>query len=105
MAPVHDLIVAPRTRPLVGSVPTPGDESIGQLALVCAALADGTSEIRRLSSGSDVNATLRALRALGVSVDLERRGVARVGGASLHRLSAPKEPLACDGSVKTVRLL
>jgi len=105
MPPVHDVIVRPQIRPLVGSVPVHGDESIGQLALVCAALADGPSEIRRLSIGVHVGATLGALRALGVSLELDRGGVVRVSGRSLFGLLAPKEPLACGGSATTVRLL
>ena len=57
MAVVHDLVVEPQRKPLLGSVPVPSDESVATLALVIAALAEGTSEVRRLSFGTNVTPT------------------------------------------------
>jgi 3-phosphoshikimate 1-carboxyvinyltransferase len=105
MAIVHDLIIESQTRPLVGSVPVPGDEAIAGLALVAAALAEGTSELRGLSASSDTGAMVEALRALGVSVNMEGKGTARVKGVGLLGLTAAREPVDCGGSVRTMRLL
>ena len=102
MAIVHDLIIEPQKGPLLGSVPVPGDDGIAGLALLAAALADGTSEIRSLSAGSDSGVMIEALRALGVSVEMEAKGTARVKGVGLLGLMAAKEPLDCGGSVRTM---
>jgi 3-phosphoshikimate 1-carboxyvinyltransferase len=104
MAVVHDLVVEPQTRPLVGSVPVPGDEAIAGLALLLASLADGTSEVRGLSPGRDTVAMIEALRALGVSIELEAKGKASVKGVGLRGLTA-QGPVDCGGSARTMRLL
>jgi len=73
MALVHDLVVLPQTRPLVGSVPLPSDPRIAELALMCAAIAEGDSEIRWLSQSKDVATMANALRSLGVSIESNER--------------------------------
>jgi 3-phosphoshikimate 1-carboxyvinyltransferase len=101
----HDLVVVPQSRPLSGSVPTPADDGIGQLALFFAALADGTSEIRGLSKGPDMAATIDALRTLGVTIEDGPKGVVRLRGVSLFGLSAPTGLVHCAGSASTMRIL
>ena len=54
--------------PLSGCVAIPPSKSLVQRALICAALADGTSEISGLSMSQDVSATLNALESLGAIV-------------------------------------
>jgi 3-phosphoshikimate 1-carboxyvinyltransferase len=53
-------------RPL--AVEIPGDKSLSHRALILAALATGTSQIRGLLDSADVRATAECLRRLGVSV-------------------------------------
>jgi 3-phosphoshikimate 1-carboxyvinyltransferase len=105
VAVAHDLVVLPQAKPLVGSVPVPSDDAIGTLALVLAAHAEGTSEVRRHSAGPDSAAMIEALRALGVSVDVNPKGTAIVRGVGLSGLEAPREPVDCGGSARTMRLL
>lgn len=58
--------VRPLTGPIDAVVAVPGSKSIANRALVCAALADGTSEIANLPPGDDTMAMLRCLGGLGV---------------------------------------
>ncbi len=95
MALVHDLVIQPQRKPLVGSVPVPADDAIAVLALVLAALADGTSEVRRLSSGEDSAATIDALRALGVGIEVRQKGTAIVRGVGIFGLAPARGPIEC----------
>jgi 3-phosphoshikimate 1-carboxyvinyltransferase len=97
MAVVHDLIVAPQARPLAGSVPVPSDPRIAELVLLCAALAEGGSEIRWLSQGRDVETMARGLCALGVGIEANERG-ARVRGVGLDGLVPAAAPIDCGPS-------
>ena len=103
---MHDLVVMPQNGPLTGSVPAPPDEDLGHLALLVAALADGKSELRRLSSGPHVGAMIDALRKLGVAVEEgTERGVSVVGGRGLRGLVDPGQPVICGRSAPTLRRL
>ncbi|HWL44634.1 MAG TPA: 3-phosphoshikimate 1-carboxyvinyltransferase [Ilumatobacter sp.] len=55
--------------PVDARVSVPGSKSIANRALVCAALADGTSTLTNLPDGDDTTAMLECLRALGLAVD------------------------------------
>lgn len=55
--------------PVDATVALPGSKSITNRALVCAALADGPSGIHGALDADDTVAMVRALRALGVTVD------------------------------------
>ena len=55
--------------PLRGRLRIPGDKSISHRALMFAALAVGTSEIRGMLEGEDVMATAAALRAFGAKIE------------------------------------
>ena len=62
------LAVTPRTGPLAATVAVPGSKSVANRALICAALADGESEIIGLPDGDDTSAMLDCLELLGISV-------------------------------------
>jgi len=72
------------------AVSVPGSKSIANRALVCAALAEGTSEVANVPDGDDTTSLLMALGALGVDVaaDGDRVGIAGHGtdfpAADLH---------------------
>jgi len=55
--------------PVDAVVAVPGSKSIANRALVCAALADGTSELRNVPPGDDTVAMLTCLRRLGIDID------------------------------------
>ncbi len=60
--------VQPVDAPLGCEVRVPGSKSVANRALVCAALADGTSELDGVAPGDDTAAMLDCLRLLGVGV-------------------------------------
>jgi 3-phosphoshikimate 1-carboxyvinyltransferase len=60
------LTVVPFSSSVHATVRIAGSKSIANRALVCAALADGTSLVRNLPSGDDTVAMLTCLEALGV---------------------------------------
>ncbi|MBI4408702.1 MAG: 3-phosphoshikimate 1-carboxyvinyltransferase [Gemmatimonadetes bacterium] len=88
-------------------VRVPGDKSITHRALILAALARGTSELRGLLPAEDPNTTARVLRALGCAIpELPRNGAAvRVAGRGLDGLREPADTLDCGNSGTTARLV
>jgi 3-phosphoshikimate 1-carboxyvinyltransferase len=60
--------VEPLLHPIDAVVAVPGSKSIANRALICAALADGTSTLRNLADGDDTEAMLTCLGLLGIGV-------------------------------------
>jgi 3-phosphoshikimate 1-carboxyvinyltransferase len=102
VAVVHDLLVLPPSKPLAGGVPVPADDAIGVLALVLAAVAEGTSEVRRLSASADAEAVIAALGALGVAIDTGQKGKAVVKGVGMSGLGPARGPVDCASSIRTL---
>ena len=107
-----DFVVRPARGPLRGVVRVPSDKSIGHRAVILAALAEGTSTLKRFSFGEDNVSTLRCFEAMGVAHEVIDRdeikgGVVRVHGAGLFGLKPPRDarPLDCGNSGTTMRLL
>lgn len=92
-----------------GTISVPGDKSISHRTAMLAALANGTSHLNNWLPAGDCNATVEALRALGVQIDVTRQSESAsdltVHGVGLHGLTAPDSPLNCHGSGTTMRLL
>ena len=65
------LTVEPLARPPDGTIAVPGSKSITNRALVCAALADGTSVLEGALWADDTQAMVGCLRALGIGVEVE----------------------------------
>lgn len=86
-------------RPLQGTIAVPGDKSISHRALLLAAVAEGSSEVRGLSDGDDVARTAAAVQALGATV----AGTRISGGRD--RMQAPSGPIDLGNSGTTIRLL
>lgn len=95
-------VVPPAERPLRGVVRVPGDKSVSHRAAMLAALADGWSEITGFSPALDCEATVGALRALGVGA--ERRG-RRLHMEGRNGFSRSLGPVDCRRSGTTMRLL
>jgi 3-phosphoshikimate 1-carboxyvinyltransferase len=69
--------------PVIADVVVPPSKSIANRALICAALADGESELVGLAPGDDTQAMIACLDALGIPVGVEQsaeRTTARVLG-------------------------
>ena len=67
------------------SVTLPGSKSITNRALVCAALAPGSSTLRGWLDADDTEAMVEALRVLGVTTSATEDGALVVGGGDLER--------------------
>lgn len=65
------LAVAPLEGPLDVTVALPGSKSITNRALVCAALAEGTSELTNVLHADDTEAMVEGLRALGAEMEVD----------------------------------
>lgn len=90
---------------LVGSVRVPGDKSVSHRALILAAIAEGSSEIRGLLPAHDVLATMAALRALGVRIDALNNETYLVHGVGRGGFQSPAAPLDLGNSGTAIRLL
>jgi 3-phosphoshikimate 1-carboxyvinyltransferase len=86
----------------LGEITPPGDKSISHRALMLASLATGRSEIRGLSSGLDVLATMQIMHQLGAVIESDGELVQVVGSG---KLSASSSPLDCGNSGTTMRLM
>ncbi len=64
--------------PVIAQVSVPPSKSIVNRALVCAALADGTSEITGVAPGDDTTAMIDCLQQLGCGIGVRRDGERRV---------------------------
>jgi 3-phosphoshikimate 1-carboxyvinyltransferase len=91
-------------RRIRGRLQLPGDKSISHRAALLAALADGRSRLTNFATGADCRSTLRCLRQLGVSIEIEGTSV-EVGGVGPDGLRASASALDCGNSGSTMRLL
>lgn len=98
-----DFLVKPAAA-VGGTVAVPGDKSISHRALMLGAIADGESEVSGLLVGEDCLATLRALQAMGVSIDRPDATTARIHGVGLTGLKAPGGDLDLGNSGTGMRL-
>ena len=87
-----------------GALAVPGAKSISHRALLLGAIAEGESEVRGFGSSGDTEATVGALRTLGVAVE-EDGGVVRVQGVGLRGLRQPDGPIDCANAGTLLRLL
>ena len=95
----------PPARALAGHIAVPGDKSISHRAVLLAALAEGETVIRGFGRSADTEATVRAVRRLGVDVVDEDVDVLRVRGVGLRELRSPGEPIDCGNAGTLMRLL
>ncbi|ADY56659.1 3-phosphoshikimate 1-carboxyvinyltransferase [Syntrophobotulus glycolicus DSM 8271] len=103
---------------LKGSVIVPPSKSISHRALICAALAEGTSNIGNFMISDDMMATMNGLRALGAGIEAEEQGAEGIHllritgiGANLFQEGGEKNHLEedrlidCQESGSTLRFL
>ena len=88
---------------LQGSVTVPPSKSMAHRALLCAGLAAGETRIQGILPSQDMEATCRALTALGASI-VRQGSLARVQGVA-GRPKAPQGPVDCGESGSTLRFL
>lgn len=88
---------------LSGTLVPPSSKSMGHRALICAALAKGTSQIIGLDDSKDMQATQNCLRALGACFQESEEGL-KVIGCDPKKL-AHSAVLECGESGSTLRFL
>ena len=98
-----------RRGPLRGRARVPGDKSIGHRGVLFGALGRGPSVLRGLATGEDNRATVEAMRAMGVGIELSDDPdgglLARIAGVGLRGLRMPAGVIDCGNSGTTMRLL
>ena len=86
-----------------GSVRVPASKSMAHRLLICAAMSNGVSTVRGISSCEDVTATLGCLASLGIRA--ERCGDDVTVWGKDPRSITPVAPLDCHESGSTLRFL
>jgi 3-phosphoshikimate 1-carboxyvinyltransferase len=94
----------PAAQGIQGKIRVPGDKSISHRALLLTALADGQSRLSGLSTGADVDCTLRAVEAFGAGVERHGDGTVTVQGGR-SRLHEPETVIDVGNSGTAIRLL
>jgi len=90
--------------PVVARLAAPASKSVTNRALLCAALADGTSRLTGAAAGDDADAMAAALAELGAGVDRGDPARWRVAGTG-GRPASPARPLDARLSGTTMRFL
>ena len=96
--------VEPVTR-LVGHIGVPGDKSISHRSVLLGALCDGETRVSGFGRSADTEATIEAVRALGITVYEHDDDTLRIFGKGLHGLTSPGRPIDCANAGTLVRLL
>lgn len=103
---MKDFVVSPLSSPIKTTISVPPDKSISHRALIIAAVANGKTEIKNLSSGLDCLSTLRIMQQLGVEINnFNNFETVAVHGKGFHSLTEPKNILNCGNSGTSIRLL
>jgi len=92
-------------RALVGHIGVPGDKSISHRAVLLGAIGEGETVVRGFGRSADTEATLAAVRALGVEVVEDDVDLVRIEGRGLRGLRPPDRPIDCGNSGTLLRLL
>ena len=88
-----------------GALALPGDKSISHRAVLVGAISDGLTEISGFGRSLDTEATLAAVRSLGVQVGEDGLESLRVHGVGLRGLAEPPGPIDCANAGTLARLL
>ena len=67
-----DIKISPA--PLCGEVSIPPSKSAAHRALICAALAEGTSRVKPYCTSKDIKATVSCLKELGMNIEEDKEG-------------------------------
>jgi len=88
-----------------GHIAVPGDKSVSHRAVLLGAIATGETAVRGFGRSADTEASVAAVRALGVTVHDEDVDMLRIEGAGLRGLRPPDAAIDCGNSGTTLRLL
>jgi len=102
---MDDAIKIETTGPVVGSIRPPGSKSITNRALVCAALADGTSVLQGALDSDDTRVMIAGLEQLGIAIRTEdAKTTLKVTGCG-GKIPAKDADLSIGNSGTTMRFL
>ncbi len=87
-----------------GTVIVPGDKSISHRALLLGSVASGATHVSGFLAGDDCLATLAALRAMGVAIDIAQPTELKIAGTAGTGLQAPGVDLDMGNSGTAMRL-
>ena len=90
---------------LKGTLRIPGDKSISHRAAILGAIANGVTRANGFATGADCAYTVKALRSLGVDVEIEPGNRLAVSGKGLHGLKRPEEIIDAGNSGTTIRIM
>ncbi len=99
-----DLVIKP-SHGLHGEIALPGDKSISHRAVLCAAIAEGTTIISGFLNGEDTGNTAKAIRQMGIEITGLGTDLLVVHGKGLDGLSEPAGVLDLGNSGTGMRLL
>jgi len=99
------LEIRPVKRPVRARVQPPGSKSITNRALVCAALAEGTSTLTGALDSDDTRVMLDGLRRLGIEVESRDAGRTLIVSGTSGGIPAIEADLFCANSGTTIRFL
>jgi 3-phosphoshikimate 1-carboxyvinyltransferase len=99
------LKIVPLSKPVHGRIRPPGSKSITNRALVCAALADGTSNLTGALDSEDTRVMIDGLRHLGIEVESQDTGRALIVHGASGEIPALEAELFCANSGTTLRFL
>lgn len=91
---------------LAGQFRVPGDKSISHRSIMFGSLADGVTHVSGFLQGEDSLNTLRAFRAMGVSiVGPSDKGEVTIHGVGIDGLTAPVDSIDLGNSGTSIRLM
>lgn len=95
----------PAVEGLRGTVEVPGDKSISHRSILFGAVSDGPVVVNGFLESADTMATVDAVRALGVSVEIEGPGHVVVHGVGWEGLREPDDVIDVRNAGTLMRLL
>lgn len=90
--------------PLSGEVQIPSSKSAAHRNIICAALAKGLSVVSPICHSEDIDATIRAVTALGAEI-LEKNGSFHITGIDREMVLNKKVTIDCGESGSTLRFM
>lgn len=90
---------------ITGEIRVPGDKSISHRSIMFGSLAKGTTHVSGFLEGEDSLNTLRAFKAMGVSIEGPTDGKVTIEGVGMHGLQKPEATIDMGNSGTSMRLL
>ncbi len=97
--------IQPAQQPICATVRPPGSKSITNRALVCAALAEGTSTLHGALDSEDTHVMIEGLRGLGIDVEVRDEGETLVVEGCSGTPPAKSAKIFVENSGTTIRFL